>query len=201
MWWAFLSASLETTIKTCTKCNKIYKDVEVNFKKDRTKSDGFYSSCKNCNHKDWEDNYPKIAEKHREKSKRYAENNIDKVRAYRKRHYQENAIERRQKTREWCKSNPEQTKLNKKAYKQRRRAILAQVENTLTRDDIKRQYDNQNGRCYYCKKKVGLNYHVDHVLPLALGGDNTSENIVIACPFCNVSKGYKTIQEFAFKLF
>lgn len=30
--------------------------------------------------------------------------------------------------------------------------------------------------------------HVDHVMPLALGGDNTRSNIQILCAPCNLSK-------------
>jgi 5-methylcytosine-specific restriction endonuclease McrA len=31
--------------------------------------------------------------------------------------------------------------------------------------------------------------HVDHILPLALGGDNRRKNIQLLCPTCNLSKG------------
>jgi len=35
------------------------------------------------------------------------------------------------------------------------------------------------------------NYHVDHKIPLALGGTNDLDNLTIACPPCNLSKGIK----------
>ncbi len=65
-----------------------------------------------------------------------------------------------------------------------------------TEADIRQQYENQKGKCYYCKAKVGKKYHVDHVIPLSKGGSNTPENLVIACPACNVRKSNKIITLF-----
>ena len=48
--------------------------------------------------------------------------------------------------------------------------------------------------------KVGGDYHVDHVIPLILGGSNGPENLVIACPRCNLSKGAKMPHEFSERL-
>ena len=66
---------------------------------------------------------------------------------------------------------------------------------------IKRQRDSQKNRCWWCGKKLKGSYHVDHRIPLSRGGSNWPENIVIACPFCNLSKCDKTPLEFAGRLF
>lgn len=71
---------------------------------------------------------------------------------------------------------------------------------THTAADIRAQYARQKGRCIYCHEKVGDTYHVDHVMPVILGGSNGPENLVIACPTCNLSKGAKHPQDFCGRL-
>jgi 5-methylcytosine-specific restriction endonuclease McrA len=55
----------------------------------------------------------------------------------------------------------------------------------------------QRGRCAYCEAKLANDYHMDHIEPLALGGQNVDENIQLLCAFCNLSKGAKHPVEFA----
>lgn len=53
-------------------------------------------------------------------------------------------------------------------------------------------YRKQNGECYWCKKKLPLQTDnnsdkvtVDHLTPLWRGGNNTIDNLVVACLPCN----------------
>lgn len=55
-------------------------------------------------------------------------------------------------------------------------------------ETVQEIYQEQRGRCYYCNKKVRDTYHVDHVVPLSQGGEDSPDNLVIACPECNLSK-------------
>lgn len=48
--------------------------------------------------------------------------------------------------------------------------------------------------CAYCG---GHATHLDHVDPLSKGGTDTEANIVPACAHCNLSKGAKTLAEWA----
>ena len=69
-----------------------------------------------------------------------------------------------------------------------------------TVNDVRQQYRKQKGCCCYCKKRLhrgnyqpeellaNAKYHIDHFYPLRKGGTNWPENIVIACPVCNLSK-------------
>lgn len=44
--------------------------------------------------------------------------------------------------------------------------------------------------CQYCKANGdGVVLHVDHIIPVAEGGDNTIFNLVTACSDCNLGKG------------
>ena len=57
------------------------------------------------------------------------------------------------------------------------------------------QYLCQDKRCAWCKKPIGLHTqytHVDHIVPLFYGGDNSASNLVLSCSDCNKAKGYKT---------
>jgi HNH endonuclease len=50
------------------------------------------------------------------------------------------------------------------------------------------------GRCQYClmhESLQGATFHVEHVLPRSKGGESTLENLVLACPGCNLHKADK----------
>jgi hypothetical protein len=47
------------------------------------------------------------------------------------------------------------------------------------------------GRCQYClmhESLQGATFHVEHVIPLCKGGRSGLENLVLACPGCNLHK-------------
>lgn len=50
-----------------------------------------------------------------------------------------------------------------------------------------------NFTCQYCSSKGSLT--IDHVLPIARGGQWNWENLVTACDKCNSKKGQKTPEE------
>ncbi|AFU62224.1 HNH endonuclease [Streptomyces phage TG1] len=49
-------------------------------------------------------------------------------------------------------------------------------------------------RCAYCNARAT---HLDHVEPLSRGGADVESNMVPACADCNLSKGAKTLAEWA----
>jgi len=95
-------------------------------------------------------------------------------------------------------ANPETARLHARVRKARKRAGGGTVNST----DIKKRFQIQKGRCWWCGtdlKKSG--YHVDHVIALANGGSNDPSNIVCACKTCNLQKGTKSPLDFAGRLF
>ena len=49
----------------------------------------------------------------------------------------------------------------------------------------------QKGKCACCGKSLGDKYHLDHIIPLALGGPNTDNNIQLLRQRCNNQKSAK----------
>ena len=52
-------------------------------------------------------------------------------------------------------------------------------------------FEAQRGLCVCCNKPLGDNYHLDHIMPLALGGTNTDDNVQLLLARCNLQKGAK----------
>lgn len=63
--------------------------------------------------------------------------------------------------------------------------------------DCDKLYDEQGGKCFYCKKPVRKeNATLDHIIPLSRGGYNKRKNYVMACDSCNNEKGSMTKDEY-----
>jgi hypothetical protein len=59
-------------------------------------------------------------------------------------------------------------------------------------------FERDNFTCQYCglgEPDGVVDFHCDHIVPIARGGTNDIENLATACAFCNTSKGAKTLQE------
>ena len=59
-----------------------------------------------------------------------------------------------------------------------------------------RLWQKFNGVCHLCGEPVPLTaFHVEHVVPLARGGRDEWDNLNIAHPSCNLSKGARLLEE------
>jgi len=172
-------------MKVCKKC-KIEKQKDE-FDKHSARSDGLQPHCKICRREHRAKNAENISEYQRayrvlrpgERSKqqmRYAAKNPEKIAEHRKKY----------KAR-----NPE--KVSQHRRNRRARKLKAQGRHTF--DDVRSIFQYQGGLCANCKTKLSTEghekYHVDHIMPLALGGSNWPDNIQCLCPTCNMSKGAK----------
>lgn len=110
-------------------------------------------------------------------------------REYHKRIY--DVESKREAVRAWRKANPEKHR----AQLSKRRTRRMNAEGEYSGDDILSLYDEQQGLCAYCGIRLFDEYHIDHVVPLARGGTNWPDNLLLACPTCNSSKGDKLLPE------
>jgi 5-methylcytosine-specific restriction endonuclease McrA len=96
----------------------------------------------------------------------------------------------------WAKKHPHVVALS---WRNRRARKLA-AEGKHTAGDITRLFKQQKGRCAYCAKSLRTAFHIDHVVPLALGGSNWARNLQLLCPPCNLAKRAKDPIDFAQEL-
>ncbi len=62
-------------------------------------------------------------------------------------------------------------------------------------------YKRDNYTCQYCGKKYKAeDLTIDHVVPRSRGGKTTWENCVLACIWCNIKKGDRTLKEAGMRL-
>lgn len=106
--------------------------------------------------------------------------------------------------REWAEANQELLDERAKAYRHKRRAMLAKsgFAHGLTRAKIRSW---QGDDCAYCGVEMDFNVRgrispprkatIDHIVPIARGGGHVPENVTLCCSRCNSSKGSKTLEE------
>ena len=121
--------------------------------------------------------------------------NVDKVRSYESSYrpvWRENNPDKVKAAYSgWKSRNPEKVRLSN----QNRRAKKIASGN-LSNGLSERLYKLQKGLCACCKQPLGDDYHLDHILPLALGGTNTDDNIQLLRAECNMQKSAKHPIEF-----
>ena len=88
--------------------------------------------------------------------------------------------------------------LSIRAYAAARKARKIGSGGSYSIKDIEKLFVLQRGLCAssWCGEKLRDNYHVDHIVPFALGGNNGALNIQLLCPTCNLRKGARDPVEF-----
>jgi 5-methylcytosine-specific restriction endonuclease McrA len=204
----------------CRQCDTDKDTSEFYYRKD---SDKYRSECKNCNRlssidrrrkkgipskeewlksyrkyhteeerkeaarvraKEWDKNHP--GDNQRRSSKwQKSEHGKAKCTAWRNRHKKE---------------NPEYWRYKKRVDKSVRISREKDLD-PMTKETIMIVEQDNIGRygeltCFLCEVPTGETYHMEHKIPLSRGGCNSIDNLDIACPPCNLSKGNKTVKEF-----
>ena len=104
---------------------------------------------------------------------------------FKTRYRKENPEKLKAQNESWVSRNRGKTR----AYKQNRRA--QEQNGKLSPDLALSLYLTQEGKCACCDQPLGDTYHLDHIMPLALGGTNTDGNIQLLLPHCNRRKSAK----------
>jgi 5-methylcytosine-specific restriction endonuclease McrA len=151
--------------------------------------------------KNWKQNNPvavkesvaKYQAKHKDeilkRSRDRYTNNRDSLLEYHRQYRERNSEVIRLRVKRSQQKNPLRLRIAK--YVRRARENTGVVTTTRVKDLIIEQL----GRCNYCRHEL-VDFHVDHIIPLALGGINDDSNIQLLCPKCNRKKGAKHPREF-----
>jgi 5-methylcytosine-specific restriction endonuclease McrA len=90
-------------------------------------------------------------------------------------------------SRQWYYANRPRAKENAHTRRARVRGNGGRLSYGIT----KKLYMKQEGRCACCGESLTDGYHLDHIMPIALGGTNTDDNVQLLTPRCNLQKGAK----------
>jgi len=74
---------------------------------------------------------------------------------------------------------------------QKRRARARMAGGILSRDILTRLYRLQRGKCACCGLPLGSRYELDHISPLAKGGQHSDNNMQLLRKRCNQEKSAK----------
>lgn len=146
------------------------------------------ASCAKCMHDFMS------SEERKEYDRKYADENADAIKARSSAYLERNRARIYAAQRAWEKKNPEKVKATKHNYKIKRRA---KESSGISTRELSDWACSQAKVCYWCLTKCENEYHIDHYVPLAKGGKHEIDNLVIACPTCNMRKNAKDPYEYA----
>lgn len=182
-------------MKCCGKCGETKPSNE--FSRGAKERDGLQHSCKRCNAAYRVENKERIAERkaayhiaNRDRCNTLAAEwraaNPEKSKAAIAKWYRANREKCVAAATKWQKDNPEACRI--RGHNRRSR----EAGGKLSKDLAERLYRLQRGKCACgCNQSLGDKYHLDHVMPLALGGSNTDGNIQLLRRVCNLQKHAK----------
>jgi len=100
----------------------------------------------------------------------------------------QNPINNRYRVADYAAKNPDYYRI--KRHLRRARKHLS--GGTLSAGLTEKLLILQIGKCACCRATLTkTKFHLDHIMPLALSGSNTDDNIQLLCPACNQSKHSK----------
>lgn len=129
-----------------------------------------------------------------QRSRDYIKANKETVYTKRRKYQAENKEELQHKASEKYHSDPA-TRAVRLVHAHNKRAVEYEVAGRITVEDYLGKLEDQDGKCWYCGIGIRNDWHTDHQIPMARGGDNTPENIVLCCARCNQKKHHKLPEE------
>ena len=175
--------------RTCTKCNK---RLSINsFHKDKQATDGIRATCKKCRISKTQEWYFKDVVKRRKVASDRRKKDPEKERKSDLKRYARDRVKRIALATEH-------------AHLRKARKKKTKTERGISKLSLKKKFGT---KCYYCNKEMDFSVGVgrifnrdmatiEHLIPLARGGEHTFKNTVLACRYCNISKNAKSEAEF-----
>ena len=176
---------------------------------------GTTKECKQCSATKQKETRAKDIEKAREKDRIYAKRRVEKnleriaagieikpcIKCGSTDRYTsgqcKNCVSKHQKeNRERCNANNRKWESENREYGRIKCTNRRQkLRGTLSKDLLPKLMVLQKGRCAICHKDLNKlekrKIHLDHIMPLALGGSNEDYNIQLLCQTCNNKKSAK----------
>lgn len=117
----------------------------------------------------------------------YRAANRNKERARSVAYYAKNTEKAKASNAAWKAANPEARRIQVQNYRAKKRTNGG----ILSKGLAAKLFKLQNGKCPCCHQTLGDNYQLDHIVPIALGGSNTDDNIQLLRSICNLQKNAK----------
>lgn len=175
--------------RTCSECEQRLPIKD--FHKDKNATDGYRSKCKKCRIKLVKKWYLNNRQRQANREKIRRQSNKEK--------YTEKEALRYIKDRE-----KRIALATEHSHLRKARRKKTKIERGISKLALKKKFGT---KCYYCGKEMDFSVGkdrkfnrdmatIEHLIPLARGGEHTFENTVLACRHCNISKNAKSEEEF-----
>ena len=111
----------------------------------------------------------------------------DERREYQRKWYSENKEKHSERIRRYRQKNHSSVRESERQKENARRGAIGK----LTKGIESVLFSQQMGLCPCCNRELGDNYHLDHIMPIKLGGTNTDDNVQFLRSECNLRKAAK----------
>lgn len=131
--------------------------------------------------------YLKNIDARKAKAAEYRALNVEKIKAANRDYCAKNSDKKTAKAKAWGAANPEL----KKIHSHNTRAKRKGAKGSLSKGLLEKLFKLQRGLCACCKQPLGSDFHMDHIMPIALGGKNNDGNMQLLRQRCNNQKSAK----------
>lgn len=167
------------------------------FYKNTSKKSGLMDECIPCYKKYKSEHYQRNKEYIKNRSLEYYYNNREQVLQTVTNYYYNNKIEVTKKIKAYRKT--EKWKIVNTAGQSKRLKRINGTDNgSITTNSLVLLLHKQDGECAMCQKLLDLtekfSVHLDHIIPLCIGGEHKIENVQWTCAKCNLGKKKHTYE-------
>lgn len=182
--------------KTCSYCKK-NKSMDE-FGRDKNTTTGLKSRCKSCDKEYFASYYAVHSEAIKNRTKEWKDKNrpASEPVIKKERTKEEIMATNREKSRRWRERNLEKARAMGRASSARRRAGGLISTTTKRRNEWELLISFYGNECMHPDCDNSDKLHMDHVTPLAMGGNHDISNLQILCQFHNIQKGARSCSDY-----
>lgn len=182
--------------KRCYRCKTIKNSSE--FYNNKNKKSGLMDECIICYKEYKKEHYSRHKEYIKNRSLKYYYEHREQVLNTVSNYYYNNKEEITRKIKEYRKTDKWKI-VNTVGQSKRQERIKNTDNGTITTNSLVLLLHKQNGKCAICEKLLDLtkkfSVHLDHIIPICVGGEHTLENVQWTCSKCNLGKKKHTYEK------